>query len=445
MRRVCAISCVLGSLVAFGPAVAGECPGNPNALGTSRTIVVDPSRHVRLGSVQYGESLPLNHKEVVLTFDDGPLPPYSTRILDILARECVKATYFMVGKMVRAFPKVVKRTFEEGHTIANHSQNHSYAIHRQPIADAWKEIDDGFVSLRNALGDPAKVAPFFRFPGLLRDDGVERFLAARNIMSWSVDVISDDSSRIGAREVIRRTINRLEAKGKGIILLHDIQPATANGLPELLRELKARGYRVVHVVPTGPGRVATPTRPDQWAVRPPAKLDQGIWRGVVVSRPKRVLPVLDAPSVDSFGTDEATGTIVPVAFTARADTPDSDADMASPVVTMWPSSVPAVEMVEAESLPAPAVENFRYVRLGKQRTTRKADRRPAARKTIEQTAKSEPKAGTAARTNGAPKANGKRTTSRNANKTSKVGSKTKRSRATGHQIQLPKPQASLNQ
>src|SRR5687767_3855821 len=102
MRGVCAITWVLGSLVAFSPAAAGECPGNPNALGTSRTIVVDPSEHGRLGSIQYHETLPLNDREVVLTFDDGPLPPYSTRILDILAKECVKATYFMVGKMVRA-------------------------------------------------------------------------------------------------------------------------------------------------------------------------------------------------------------------------------------------------------------------------------------------------------------------------------------------------------
>src|ERR1700738_87597 len=87
------------TLLAASPAAAAECPGNPDALGTSRTIVVDPVEHPRLGSMQYRESLPLEDHEVVLTFDDGPLPPRSTRVLEILAHECVKATYFIIGKM----------------------------------------------------------------------------------------------------------------------------------------------------------------------------------------------------------------------------------------------------------------------------------------------------------------------------------------------------------
>jgi peptidoglycan/xylan/chitin deacetylase (PgdA/CDA1 family) len=446
MRGVGAFTFVVAALVAFGPATAGECPGNPNAIGTSRTIVVDPSEHARLGSVQYSETLPLQDREVVLTFDDGPLPPYSTRILDILARECVKATYFMVGKMVRAYPKVVRRTFEEGHTIANHSQNHSYAIHRQPIVDAWKEIEDGFESLRTALGDPAAVAPFFRFPGLLREQSVERFLAARNIQSWSVDVISDDSRRVGASEIIRRTISRLEAKGKGIVLLHDIQPATAVALPELLRQLKERGFRIVHVVPTGPGRVKTPTTPEQWAVARPPRPDHGIWNTAVVTRARAVDPVLEAPSLDSFGAGETTGNVVLAAFTPHADSLPGDHDLVLPITKTntkaWPDRVAAAEPTEAaEVLPAPALENFRYVRLGKQRSKRKIDRRPVAKKREEWTAaRAEPKA--SAKGSGAePKASAKHT----ASKASKVGGKSNRSRATGHQIQLPKPQASLRQ
>ena len=82
-----------------------ECPGNPDALGTSRTIVVDPVEHPRLGSMQYRESLPLEDHEVVLTFDDGPLPPRTNHILDILAHECVKATFFLVGQMATTYPR----------------------------------------------------------------------------------------------------------------------------------------------------------------------------------------------------------------------------------------------------------------------------------------------------------------------------------------------------
>ena len=68
-------------------------------------------------------------------------------------------------------------------------------------------------------------------------------------MTWSADVVADDWRHINASEVVRRAIARLDEKGKGILLLHDIQPATALALPELLRQLKAKGYRIVHVVP----------------------------------------------------------------------------------------------------------------------------------------------------------------------------------------------------
>src|SRR3979490_3307806 len=109
MRTIAAhvllVSMLGASTFGVASAAAGECP--EGALGVSRTIVVDPMDHARVGSMQYGESLPLNDHEVVLTFDDGPLPPYTTRILDTLASECVKATFFMVGRMVRGYPSIV--------------------------------------------------------------------------------------------------------------------------------------------------------------------------------------------------------------------------------------------------------------------------------------------------------------------------------------------------
>src|ERR1051325_5953490 len=90
------------------PASPAECPGNPGALGTSRTLVVDPREHPRIGTMQYDETLPLQDHEVVLTFDDGPLPPNSTKVLDILASQCVKATFFIIGRMARSFPEGVR-------------------------------------------------------------------------------------------------------------------------------------------------------------------------------------------------------------------------------------------------------------------------------------------------------------------------------------------------
>lgn len=274
MRRIIAVFSLLASLTVAAP--ASECPGNPQALGTSRTLVVDPTKHALLGSFQYRESLPLNDKEVVITFDDGPLPPYTTRILDILARECVKATFFMVGRMARTFPKSVHRIFAEGHTLANHSQNHPFNFNALSVDDAAREIDGGFNSIASAIGDPAKVAPFFRFPGLGRQNAAEQYLKSRRVMSWSVDFMADDWTRISSREVVSRALARLEAKGKGILLLHDIQPATALGLPELLSALKQRGYRVVHVVPASATQPATATTAEAWRVRhPPSRAPLG--------------------------------------------------------------------------------------------------------------------------------------------------------------------------
>src|SRR5207342_1370162 len=94
-------------LIVLGVAAghAADCPGNPNALGTSRVLAIDPQDYYpRIGTVQYSRSLPLEDREVVLTFDDGPLPPYTNRVLDVLAEHCVKANYFLVGRMARGYP-----------------------------------------------------------------------------------------------------------------------------------------------------------------------------------------------------------------------------------------------------------------------------------------------------------------------------------------------------
>src|SRR3954465_11285381 len=137
MRRTLLL---LLAMMMAGPAAAAECPGNPAALGVSRTIVVDPTDHARLGGLQYHESLPLNDREVVLTFDDGPLPPSTSRVLDVLASQCVNATFFMVGKMGGSFPNMVQRAASEGHTIANHSQSHPFTFARMSIDQASREI-----------------------------------------------------------------------------------------------------------------------------------------------------------------------------------------------------------------------------------------------------------------------------------------------------------------
>jgi Polysaccharide deacetylase len=111
-------------------ASAETCLGNPDALGTSRVLTINPGEFTLLGTLQYKQTLPLKDHEVVITFDDGPLPPYTNIILDALASQCVKATYFLVGQMAHAYPSVVRRIYNEGHTIGTHSEHHPRAFER---------------------------------------------------------------------------------------------------------------------------------------------------------------------------------------------------------------------------------------------------------------------------------------------------------------------------
>jgi peptidoglycan/xylan/chitin deacetylase (PgdA/CDA1 family) len=249
----------IGALLFFlaaagGPVLASPdaCPGNPDALGTSRVLTISPSEYNQIGRMQYKQTLPLNDHEVVITFDDGPLPPYTNIILDTLASQCVKATYFLVGRMAHAYPSMVRRIYNEGHTIGTHSQDHPLAFGRLPLKRIKYEVDGGIASVDAAIGDPKAVAPFFRIPGLSRSKIADKFLVSQSLVTWSADVVADDWFRhIAAQTIVQRALQRLEAKGRGILLLHDIHPATALALPTLLKELKTHGFHVVQVVPAG--------------------------------------------------------------------------------------------------------------------------------------------------------------------------------------------------
>lgn len=246
-RRFLAV--VAAALASSGAAAEASCPGNPNALGVSRTIAVDPALVPRVGRHDYGRSLPLARGEVVLTFDDGPMSPYTQHVLRALADECVRAMFFVVGRRANAHPQLIRQMRAAGHTIGTHTQNHP--LHAMAHGYAEWEINTGVASAGAALGDPAAVAPFFRFPGLFRTTHAERYLQSRNISAWSIDIDSLDWKRIGPQQMLHHTLAQLRSRGGGILLMHDIQPKTALMLPTLLAELKRRGFRIVHVVPAG--------------------------------------------------------------------------------------------------------------------------------------------------------------------------------------------------
>jgi peptidoglycan/xylan/chitin deacetylase (PgdA/CDA1 family) len=307
-RRSSVLGLVLGpallASLATQSASAADCPGHPDAIGTSRTLVVDPREHPRIGTMQYPETLPLRDHEVVLTFDDGPLPRNSNQVLQILADQCVKATFFTIGEQARANPEGVRKLAAAGHTIGTHTQDHPLTMDRMPIEKASKEIDDGIASVSAALSDPSVLAPFFRIPGLLRADGVEEYLASRGIQVWSADFLADDWHHISSSRVYDLAIKRLEAKGKGILLLHDIQARTAAALPKILHEMKVRGYRIVHVVPATLQEPATPTEAPQWQFNPPSES----------------VPIAHWPKIPNFVVAETETLAAPVL--PNFDTPD---------------------------------------------------------------------------------------------------------------------------
>src|ERR1700760_2976283 len=143
-RRSSTVLC-LGFFTGLAPAsaLAADCPGHPDAIGTERTLVFDPRAHPRIGSMQYPETLPLRDHEVVLTFDDGPIPKNSYQVLQILADNCVKATFFEVGEQSKANPEGIRKLVAAGHTVGSHSMTHPLTFHRMSEAQAKQQVDDG--------------------------------------------------------------------------------------------------------------------------------------------------------------------------------------------------------------------------------------------------------------------------------------------------------------
>ncbi len=234
-------------------AASAQPCANPDALGTARVLEVDAASTPRVGRKSFPQTLPLRHKELVLTFDDGPLPGTTPKVLDALKAECVRATFFMVGRNSKAYPALARRILADGHTIGHHTFSHPI-LSRLPAAMAEAEINRGFEADDNAVyghygGEP--VVPFFRFPGFVSTPALLDTLARRHIVVFGADVWASDWNEMAPSTELGLILRRIDAVDHGIVLFHDTRAQTVHMLPELLRELKRRGYRVVHVVPAG--------------------------------------------------------------------------------------------------------------------------------------------------------------------------------------------------
>ena len=251
MIRIFAIA-VAAATVSFA-AAAEPCPGNPDALGTERVIEADAKTTPRVGRKHFPDTLPLRAKELVLTFDDGPWPGTTTKVLDALKHECVRATFFVLGRNVAAHPAIVRREAAEGHSVGHHSYSHPLLGH-MPLARAEAEINRGIEADEFALHGQRRTrpgTPFFRFPGFVSNRALLDALNARGMVVFGADVWASDWEPMGPEQELRLILARIEQVGRGIVLFHDTKTQTARMLPAFLRELKRRGYRIVHVVAAG--------------------------------------------------------------------------------------------------------------------------------------------------------------------------------------------------
>jgi len=218
--------------------------GSEGAIGVAREHVIDSTAGPRFGHQQFHDIDFLADGEVVLTFDDGPLRPHTMPVLKALDAHCTKATFFVVGRMAIADPALVRETEKRGHTVGTHTWSHMDLRKTNP-ARARGEVELGFSAVSKALGHAS--SPFFRFPYLSSPKGMLDYVRSRRISTFSIEVDSNDYRSKDPAHVHRNVLSQLANKKKGIILFHDIQPSTAGALAGLLDELKARGFKVVHL------------------------------------------------------------------------------------------------------------------------------------------------------------------------------------------------------
>jgi peptidoglycan/xylan/chitin deacetylase (PgdA/CDA1 family) len=252
LMGVALASMALASTGWIATAEAVPCPRN-DALGTSRVMAVDAATTPRVGIKVFPQTLPLQDHEVVLTFDDGPWPPTTPKVLAALAQECVQATFFLIGKPASEHPDLVRRIAAGGHTIGTHSWTHANLGQIKPD-DAVDQIDRGVSAVEAALrsnGGTAQLAPFFRFPYFESTPATLDLLQSRGIMVFGADLWASDWNPMTPKQELKILADRLNAAHKGIILLHDPKGHTAAMLPAFLRYLRENHYHVVHLVPVG--------------------------------------------------------------------------------------------------------------------------------------------------------------------------------------------------
>jgi peptidoglycan/xylan/chitin deacetylase (PgdA/CDA1 family) len=265
---------LLALTLAAGGAAAGEC--GPGALGVSRVVALGTLGGLEVGLKTYPQTIPLADHEVILTFDDGPDATNTPKILDALEAECVKATFFEIGRNAQVLPQIARREVLEGHTVAFHSWSHPRSTLRfMSDAAARADILKGMIAVEKAAygrdvsgiepKDLKLEAPFFRFPGFADTPELRQWLKANDVGIFGVDLWASDWIKMTPDQELKLVMSRLEKNGhKGMLLMHDNHSWTAAMVPMLLKRLRADGYRVVLLTRGGFGSGPTVPAPPGW-------------------------------------------------------------------------------------------------------------------------------------------------------------------------------------
>jgi peptidoglycan/xylan/chitin deacetylase (PgdA/CDA1 family) len=245
-RRSGAAALILALATASATAACG-----PDKLGTERTLTLSTAGGFAVGLQTYPKTLALADHEVVLTFDDGPWPTTTPHVLDALAKECVKATFFLIGRNAQAYPALARREVAEGHSIGNHTFSHpGRTLRLMRDAAARADIEHGFAADEQAAyGSVGGQITFFRFPGFADTPALVSWLESRNIGVFGSDFWASDWLLLTPQAERDLVLKRLDRAKRGILLMHDTRASTAEMLPLLLRALKQRGYKIVHIAP----------------------------------------------------------------------------------------------------------------------------------------------------------------------------------------------------
>jgi peptidoglycan/xylan/chitin deacetylase (PgdA/CDA1 family) len=232
------------------PKPAAPVCHNPNAMGVARVVEIDTTGGPGFGFQHFKSYDFLSDHEVVLTFDDGPWLGHTLAVLKALADQCVRATFFSIGKHATYYPEILKKVVAAGHTVGSHTWSHAdlQAIVKNEGLDAAKEqFEKGASAVQMMAGVP--IAPFFRFPDLRHPPEMLIYLGERDVASFSTDVDSWDFKIKKPEELTKSLMGKLRKAGKGIILMHDFQKVTSIALPQILEQLHQEGFKVVHIVP----------------------------------------------------------------------------------------------------------------------------------------------------------------------------------------------------